>query len=821
MENISKLALFTGDGEVRSLLRRHDWSKFPAGSPEQWPALIQHIIRMVLDAHTPISFMWGPAHHYFYNDVYIEMLGQKHPAALARPFWESWSEVQRVFPTILDGAAHGNFDAHQYMEMQVLRHGTLKPVYFTFSLIPQFDDAGNVIGILNPVVETTAHVLATRRQEFQLDLADRIRPLTDSREVIAAASELLGKHLGVARVVYAAVDELGEAFRIDRDWTNGELASMAGLGLQLKDFGPSMSAPILAGKVLVVADVTTDERSASFVDAYAAIGVRSFVAIPLMKAGKLRAILNLHDCRPHNWTEHEITLAQDMVDRTWSAVESARSQAELRYERDLSNYIFDSMTEGFGLVDKDWTVLQMNAEGLRLTQRTADEVIGKNHWEIWPELKGTPIEEVYRRVKGTRTADNFDLPFTFPDSRSGWVEVRAYPSLDDGLAFFFRDITERKSSEEKLQDANRRKDEFLAMLAHELRNPLAPIRSAADLLQLVKLDEARVRQTSQIIGRQVQHMTSLVDDLLDVSRVTRGLVELDNADLDVSQLVADAIEQVNPMIRARHHRLTMHLTPDATLVQGDRKRLVQVLANLLNNAAKYTHESGNIQVRTDIRGSHVIIEVGDDGIGMEPELVARAFDLFAQAERSSDRSSGGLGLGLSLVKSLVELHSGTVTCESAGLGRGSKFTVCLPRIVALELINVVQGDAALQRPVQPLRIMVVDDNVDAASMLAMLLEASGHEVLVEHGARQALERSRKDAPQVCLLDIGLPDIDGNELAQRLRAQPETMTAVLIAVTGYGQEKDRVQTLAAGFDHHLVKPVDTKNLISLLAEISKV
>jgi hypothetical protein len=321
MENISKLALFTGDGEVRSLLRRHDWSKFPAGSPEQWPALIQHIIRMVLDAHTPISFMWGPAHHYFYNDVYIEMLGQKHPAALARPFWESWSEVQRVFPTILDGAAHGNFDAHQYMEMQVLRHGTLKPVYFTFSLIPQFDDAGNVIGILNPVVETTAHVLATRRQEFQLDLADRIRPLTDSREVIAAASELLGKHLGVARVVYAAVDELGEAFRIDRDWTNGELASMAGLGLQLKDFGPSMSAPILAGKVLVVADVTTDERSASFVDAYAAIGVRSFVAIPLMKAGKLRAILNLHDCRPHNWTEHEITLAQDMVDRTWSAVE--------------------------------------------------------------------------------------------------------------------------------------------------------------------------------------------------------------------------------------------------------------------------------------------------------------------------------------------------------------------------------------------------------------------------------------------------------------------------------------------------------------------
>lgn len=602
------------------------------------------------------------------------------------------------------------------------------------------------------------------------------------------------------------------------DWTDGGLPSLAGLAVRLDDFGPLMAKAIRAGETLAIADVTTDERSAAHAHTYAANGVRSFVGIPLMKAGGLRAILNLHDLRPRHWTEHEIALAQDMVDRTWSAVESARAQADLRAERDQSRYIFDSMTEGFGLVDKDWTVLQMNAEGLRITQRTAHEVIGKNHWDVWPELKGTPIEQVYRQAKATRKADVFDLPFTFPDSRSGWVEIRAYPSLDGGLALFFRDISERIASQEKLEDANRRKDEFLAMLAHELRNPLAPISAAAELMQMVKLDDERVRQTSQIIGRQVEHMTGLVDDLLDVSRVTRGLVDLDAAPLDLGHVITDAIEQAASLIRSRQHHLGMRLAADATLVLGDKKRLVQVVANLLSNAAKYTPEGGHILIRTEVRPAHVLIQVSDDGIGMAPDLVARAFDLFAQAERTSDRSSGGLGLGLALVKSLIEQHHGTVTCESPGLGRGSTFTICLPRLLADDCAKDAQdAPSTPQQNSKALRIMVVDDNMDAAAMLAMLLEALGHKVLVEHGARGALERAKIDPPQVFLLDIGLPEMDGNELAKRLRAQPATANAVLIAITGYGQDSDRGRALAAGFDHHLVKPVDTAKLVAILAE----
>jgi PAS domain S-box-containing protein len=386
------------------------------------------------------------------------------------------------------------------------------------------------------------------------------------------------------------------------------------------------------------------------------------------------------------------------------------------------------------------------------------------------------------------------------------------------------DITARKAaeatlreSEERLRQADRRKDEFLAMLAHELRNPLAPISAAAELLQMGSLDGDRVRRTSQIIGRQVRHMTSLVDDLLDVSRVTRGLVELDNAQLDINHIVADAVEQLTPLIRGRRHHLELRLMPDAMMVRGDRKRLVQVLANILNNAAKYTHEGGRIVLQTDVREGQVCIEISDNGIGMAPELVARAFDLFAQAERSSDRSLGGLGLGLALVRSLVELHHGTVSCESAGIGKGSKFTICLPRLQGQAGRHAADagGEGGMAQPVRSLRILVVDDNVDAAAMLAMLLEAAGHRVMVEHDARRALARAREELPEVCLLDIGLPDIDGNELAQQLRASPGTAGALLIAVTGYGYEKDREQSLAAGFDHHLVKPIDTRELASIL------
>lgn len=377
---------------------------------------------------------------------------------------------------------------------------------------------------------------------------------------------------------------------------------------------------------------------------------------------------------------------------------------------------------------------------------------------------------------------------------------------------------EHHRAEEELRAADRRKDEFLAMLAHELRNPLAPISAGADLLRLGHTDAALVEQTSNIISRQTEHMTRLIDDLLDVSRVTRGLVTLAKTPLDMRAIVADAVEQVSPLMQARKHRLELRLPEECAGVEGDHKRLVQVLANLLNNSAKYTPEGGKITLSLHASPYELVLTVDDNGIGMTPELVARVFEPFAQAERTSDRSQGGLGLGLALVKSLIELHGGTVQAASAGLGKGSRMTVRLPRLSSgLVQESIKDADGTSGSASCRIRILIVDDNADALQTLSLFLKAAGHKVVTASRAMPAIELARSFAPQVCLLDIGLPDLDGNELARRLRSMPETANAMIVAVTGYGQEQDKEKSMAAGFDHYLIKPLDTARLSVLLAD----
>jgi signal transduction histidine kinase/CheY-like chemotaxis protein len=501
----------------------------------------------------------------------------------------------------------------------------------------------------------------------------------------------------------------------------------------------------------------------------------------------------------------------DVTEQVRSA--AAMRDSEARY-RALTNATADVVYR----MSPDWSQLRQ-LDGRGFLKDTSD---ASRYW-IDDYIPAQDQERIHQAIgEAIRAKAVFELEHRVRrlDGSVGWTYSRAVPMLDArgeihewiGAA---SDITERKLAEEKLRESDRRKDEFLAMLAHELRNPLAPIGAAAALLQRARLDEGLVRKTSQIIGRQVAHMTELIDDLLDVSRVTRGQVELDAAALDMRDIVTDAVEQVMPLVRARGQQLDVDVPAQDMRVMGDKKRLVQVLANLLNNAAKYTQEGGRLRLTAVVRGDAVTVDVADNGIGMAPELAARAFDLFAQAERTSDRASGGLGLGLALVKSLVELHGGTVTCASEGPGRGSHFTVTLPRLAAAAAQDVPQHDAPAA-PGGGLSIMVVDDNVDAAATLAMLLEATGHRVIVEHEPLQALERARRDKPRVCLLDIGLPGMDGYELARRLRAQPATAHALLVAITGYGQDSDRELASEAGFDRHLVKPIDLDTLQATLA-----
>lgn len=423
-----------------------------------------------------------------------------------------------------------------------------------------------------------------------------------------------------------------------------------------------------------------------------------------------------------------------------------------------------------------------------------------------------------------RTGERYDIDYRIVQ-RSGkvvWVTVKGkmFNAKTTGKPRFAGvavEITERKAVEDGLQESNRRKDEFLAMLAHELRNPLAPISAAAQLLIAAPLDRERVHKSSQIIARQVDHMTGLVNDLLDVSRVNRGLVTIQKEPIEIRTIIADAVEQIAPLLQGRHHHLAMELTPVSAIVSVDRKRLVQVIANVLNNAAKYTPQGGRICIRTEVEETNVVIEITDDGIGMTSDLTARVFDIFTQGHVTPDRNSGGLGLGLALVKSLVEVHDGSVTARSKGLGHGSTITIRLPLTDGTAEIDVdLHLAVAPQSAERSLKILVVDDNVDAAETIAMLLEAIGYEVYVEHGARRALERAGMEKPNVCLLDIGLPEMNGNELAKQIRKIPGMDGAVLIALTGYGQDDDRVKTRNAGFDHHFVKPIETAELASVLA-----
>jgi CheY-like chemotaxis protein len=367
----------------------------------------------------------------------------------------------------------------------------------------------------------------------------------------------------------------------------------------------------------------------------------------------------------------------------------------------------------------------------------------------------------------------------------------------------------------RLEAADRQKDEFLAMLAHELRNPLAPLRNAAEVLSRSTSPESeRTRTLVEIVQRQVTNLSRLVDDLLDVSRITQGRIELRRRSVQLTEVIGHALEIVDPLFRERKHRVLV--TGHAPLrVNGDAERLVQCVSNVLTNAAKYTDRGGRIEVGVREEGTEAVITIKDDGAGIAADLLPHVFDLFVQSTRTLDRSLGGLGIGLSVVKRLVEMHGGRVLAASDGVGRGATFEIRLPLLEADD-----RPSTEAQRPkTAPSRILIVDDNQDAADSLAMMLALDGHEVRQTYAGAPALACLREFRPDVILLDIGLPGMDGYEVARRIREQPDGSSIRLIALTGYGQESDKSRTRAAGFDEHLVKPVELRNLHQALAGLA--
>ena len=505
-----------------------------------------------------------------------------------------------------------------------------------------------------------------------------------------------------------------------------------------------------------------------------------------------------------------------------------RAEEELRRAEERMRSVVNHVIDGIITIDERGSIESFNPAAEKLFGFSRDEVIAKNVKLLMPEpyhgehdgyianyvrtgapkIIGTGREVVGRRKNGS----TFPMELAVSEFHIG--ERRYFTGI-------VRDITERKRLEvelhdrlQQLADADRQKNEFLAMLSHELRNPLAPMRNALSLMKHPGADQDVMHEARDLIERQLHHLVRLVDDLLDVSRIIRGRVDLRKEPVELGNVIQRAMETARPVADAHGHELGIMLPQTPLYVEGDMVRLAQVVSNLLTNAARYSGKPGRINVGAWRDGAEAVVSVRDYGIGIAPELLPRIFELFVQGDHTLARSQGGLGIGLTLVKRLVEMHGGHVSAISAGSGTGAEFIVRLPLLEGTPAAGI--KPAARKTTAMRRRILVVDDNVDAAESIAKLLRLAGHEVDCVYDGPRAIEGATKVNPDVVLLDIGLPGMDGYEVARRLRSMPQFGGTAIIALTGYGQDADRESSRQAGFDHHLTKPVDPEALESLIA-----
>jgi PAS domain S-box-containing protein len=481
---------------------------------------------------------------------------------------------------------------------------------------------------------------------------------------------------------------------------------------------------------------------------------------------------------------------------------------------------------------KDFAIFMLDPEGRIISWNTGSQrILGYEE----PEIIGQPFAKIFTPEDIERKRPEYELQNAREAGRAEderwhlrkdgsrlWASGVVTPLLDEdgnlqGFAKILRDITERKRMEEELAEANQRKDEFLAMLAHELRNPLAPIQNVLQIFKQETADKPNLQVASGMVERALGRITRIVDDLLDVSRITKGKIELRKERMTLQRAVEQAIESVQPLIESRRHQLSVSMPPEEVWLEVDPVRMDQILTNLLTNAAKYTEPGGKIWINAERLGNDCVLTVKDSGIGISPEMLPRIFELFVQVDHSIDRAQGGLGIGLTLVKRLVEMHGGAVEAHSGGIGEGSEIVVhmrVVPEYLGHKPEDIQTHHSTKQKA---LRILVVDDNIDTADSMAMLLRLAGHEVTTENTGPKGLHTALTEKPEVVLMDIGLPGMDGCQVAQRIREHPELTSMQLIAISGYGQEADQRRCQQAGFDHHLVKPVDPVKLEELLGE----
>jgi signal transduction histidine kinase/CheY-like chemotaxis protein len=821
-----------GDGVCREAVRSIDWARTPLGRPESWPSTLQTTLATLFLARQPMMLMWGPDLIQFYNDAFLPSFGRsKHPKAMGQPGRECWQEVWPIIGGQIEGVlSYATPTGSEDALVPIFRNGRVEEVYWTYTYSPAFAPDGTVAGVLVICTETTGRVLAERRTNLLHTLVAETSAVSDHASLVSKTFEVFGN--APADLPWAALYRSDRAGRLT-------LATSTGMSPQL-EAEVARRLPTLA----TLAPSATSELMTIEMETGSGVhGQRSVYVTPIHSPIVGRAgfvVLGINptlsfDAAYRRFAEQVTSYLQAAATR----IDEMIRRGEVEIER--RNLLEQAPVAAALLVGPHQIFEIANPLFRQMVGRP--DIVGKAYLEAFPELKGTALSEVLRGVydRGEPFVTNeYGLAL---NKGNGVIEDRVFkfnlePVRDVrgevyGMMAIAVEITDQVNARRALEKANsereallrhaeaagRAKDEFLAMLGHELRNPLAPISTALQLSR--RKGEGTVTHEHEIIERQVNHLTRLVDDLLDVAKIARGKVELRRENVDLHDVVAKALEMAGDLLEERHHHLTVEYERGRFFSNGDPIRLAQVVANLLTNAAKYTDIGGAVTVKLSREGAYNRITVRDNGIGIGSDLLPRVFDLFEQGHRARDRAAGGLGIGLALVKNLVVLHEGFVSGTSEGTGRGSEFTVSLPAVASARAEAAPPQFAgrpsrpSRPSPNRPARVLVVDDNVDALEMLKETLEMNGHRVAAASDPLAALDLAEAFSPEIAVIDIGLPVIDGYELSARLRAGAATAGCRMIALTGYGQEGDQRRSRAAGFDEHLVKPVNVDRLTEII------
>ncbi|MGE5095255.1 MAG: PAS domain-containing protein [Betaproteobacteria bacterium] len=789
----------------------------------------------LVSEHVPslIAYIGPDLRYRWCNRAYAEWFGRK-PAELRGRFVpdvlgeEAWERVRPHAESALRG------QETSYVSEVRARDGSLRCI--EVASIPHHDARGRLLGTMvvgHDVTRRQEDAAALRQSEralrrnaeFQallVSLHDATRGERDVARVVAQVVARAGRHFQASRCAYCEVDSSGEFGAIAHDYVDG-VESMAGRHA-LASFGSGVIRDLGAGITVAIADVREDPRTRDtpVAEVFELRRIRATACVPLVKEGRLAGVFMLQQKEPRAWSADEVALMEQVAERTWLAVENARAETALRESRDV---LALAMRGGrMGAWSRDLLTQHV------WWSRELEEIFGLppggfpgTEAAFYARVHADDRDAVTRAVReATRTHEDYSVEFRFQHASGEWrwMEARGRTVYDaQGTAVMLygigTDVTERKLAEQALREADRRKDEFLATLAHELRNPLAPIRNAVHILHMKGRQSPEISGARDIIDRQARHMTRLVDDLLEASRITRGKVELRMENVPLAAVVNDALDAVRPLVEKAGHDLAVDLPPGDVMLRADPTRLTQVILNLLNNAVKYTPPRGHIRLSARVVGEQLAITVTDDGIGIPPDRLPHLFQMFSQVAPPLDRVQGGLGIGLALARGLVQLHGGTLEARSDGPGKGSRFVAHLPVVVGPDAAMPRRTAGAGIEASRPRRVLVVDDNRDAAESLVNLLRLMGHEVLAAYDGLEAVDCAQSFDPQVVLLDIGLPIMNGYEAARRIRQMPRGAAIRLVAVTGWGQDSDKRRALQAGFDHHLTKPVSVEQLQHVL------